>query len=106
MSAPTPQPLHRPLKQVATTAAVLGALVLAACGSSESPPVLDETKIERAIERSSQAQRGLSATVSCPDDIAYEKGMTFNCIALVGDVRTRFLVTQTNTAGHVRFEAR
>lgn len=106
MSAPTPHPLHRRLKQVAMAATLLGVLALAACGSSESPPVLDETKIERAIERSSQAQRGLSATVSCPGDVAYEKGMTFNCIALVGDVRTRFFVTQTNAAGHVRFEAR
>lgn len=104
--SPSPQQLHRRLKQLAMAAALLGAPALAACGSSESPPVLDETKIERAIERSSQAQRGLTPTVTCPDDIAYEKGMTFNCIALVGDVETRFVITQTNATGQVRFEAR
>jgi len=97
--------LPRRLKQIATTGAFLGALALAACGSSESQPVLDGTKIERAIERSSQAQRGLSPSVTCPDDVAYEKGMTFECIARVGDVETRFAVTQTNAAGQVRFEA-
>jgi hypothetical protein len=106
MTASPTHPLHRWLKQVALTGAVLGALALAACGSSESPPVLDETKIERAIERSSQAQRGLDPTVTCPENIAYEEGMTFKCIALVGGVKTRFVVTQTNAAGQVRFEAR
>lgn len=97
--------LHRRLWQAVLTGAALGALTLAACGSSDSSPVLDEKKIERAIERSSQAQRGLHASVTCPADIAYEKGRTFDCIAVVGEVRTRFVVTQTDAVGHVRYEA-
>jgi hypothetical protein len=100
-----PQRLHRRLWQLALTGAALGALALAACGSSDSSPVLDEKKIERAIERSSQAQRGLRPSVTCPADIAYEKGVAFECIAVVGDVRTRFVVTQTDAMGHVRYEA-
>jgi len=105
MTASHPKRLHRRLKHVALAGAGLGALALAACGSSNSPPGLDETKIERAIEHSSQAQRGLSASATCPEDIAYKKGMTFECTAVVGDVSTRFVVTQTDAAGHVRFEA-
>jgi hypothetical protein len=84
---------------------VLGALALTACGSSDPTPVLDGKKIERAIERSSQAQRGLRADVACPGDIAYEKGGSFECIAVIGDLRTRFVVTQTDAVGHVRYEA-
>jgi hypothetical protein len=106
MPRSSPQRLHRRLWQMALTGAVLGALALAACGSSDSSSVLDEKKIERAIERSSQAQRGLRANVTCPGDITYEKGGTFECIAVVGDVKTRFVVTQTDAVGHVRYEAR
>jgi Domain of unknown function (DUF4333) len=104
--APSSQRLRRRLWRMTLAGAVLGALTLAACGSSDSSPVLDEKKIERAIERSSQAQRGLRASVTCPADVAYEKGGTFECIAVVGDVRTRFVVIQTDAAGHVRYEAR
>lgn len=105
MPPSSPQRLHRRRWPVALIGAVLGALVLAACGSSDSSPVLDEKKIERAIERSSEAQRGLRANVTCPADVAYEKGGTFECIAVVGQVRTRFVVTQTDAMGHVRYEA-
>lgn len=105
MPASPAQRLRRRLEHVATAGAALGALALAACGSSESPPSLDETKIERAIEHSSQAQRGLSPSVTCPEDVAYEEGLTFECTAVVGDVSTRFVVTQTDAAGHVRFKA-
>lgn len=104
MSPPSRRRPHR-LGPIVLTGAVLGALALAACGSSDPSPVLDETKIERAIERSSQVQRGLNASVTCPAEVAYEKGGTFECIALVGAVRTRFVVTQTDSAGHVRYEA-
>jgi hypothetical protein len=105
MPPSSPQRLHRRLWQVALTGAVLGALALAACGSSDSSPVLDEKKIERAIEQGSQAQRGLHADATCPADVAYEVGGSFECIAVVGDVKTRFVVTQTDAMGHVRYEA-
>jgi hypothetical protein len=105
MGTPPPGRLRPRRRAAALCGAALAALALAACGSSDSAPVLDGKKIERAIERSSQAQRGLDATVSCPADVAIEKGMTFECIAVVDDVSTRFVVTQTDARGHVRYEA-
>jgi len=105
MPPSSPRRLHHRLWQLAVTGAVAGALALAACGSSDPSPVLDEKKVERAIERSSLAQRGLRASVTCPADVAYEKGGTFECTAVVGDVMTRFVVIQTDAAGHVRYEA-
>jgi hypothetical protein len=79
--------------------------LLAACGSSESAAVLDTSKIERAIERSSLAQRGIRPKVSCPPEIAQEKGRVFSCTAVVGGVGTRFVVTQQDDVGGVRYEA-
>lgn len=105
MNAPPSQRLRRCLKRSTLTCFVLGTLTVSACGSSGSTVSLDGTKIERAIERSSLAQRGLTARVSCPADIQLEKGMTFECIAVVDKIRTRFVVTQTDAAGHVRYEA-
>jgi Domain of unknown function (DUF4333) len=105
MHRPTSQRLRRCLTRSALTCVVLGTLALSACGSSASTASLDEKKIERAIERSSLAQRGLRARVTCPADVQLEKGMTFECIARVDDASTRFVVTQTDAAGHVRYEA-
>jgi hypothetical protein len=67
--------------------------------------MLDTSKVERAIERSSLAQRGVRPKVSCPAGIAQEKGLVFSCTAVVEGVRTRFVVTQQDDAGHVRYEA-
>jgi Domain of unknown function (DUF4333) len=86
-------------------ALVAASLTLAACGSSGSITTLNSRKVERAIERSSLAQRGVHAQVSCPSDVPQKKGMVFSCIALVKDTSTRFVVTQQDEAGHVRYEA-
>jgi hypothetical protein len=88
-------------------AAVFAALslTLATCGSSAPIKTLDSQKIERAIERSSLAQRGAHALVSCPSNVPQRKGLVFSCMAKVGETGTRFIVTQQDGAGHVRYEA-
>lgn len=80
-------------------------LVLAACGSSESVATLNTQKIERAIAQSSFAQRGQRPNVSCPSTVPQAEGLKFSCKAVVGSVSTRFVVTQQDDAGHVRYEA-
>ncbi len=86
--------------------AALG-LALAACGSSDSDPsaTLNTARIEKAIARSSLEQRGLHARVTCPNDVQQAKGLEFFCEASVGRVETDFVVTQTDGAGHVHYEA-
>jgi hypothetical protein len=81
-------------------------LVLAACGSSESTATLNTEKIERAIARSSFAQRGQRARVSCPSSVPQMEGLKFSCRAVVGSVSTRFVVVEQDGSGHVRYEAR
>lgn len=89
----------------------LGVLVaavatLTGCGSSAAPTMLNTEKLERAIERSSLAQRGIRAQVSCPSGTQQKKGLTFACTAVAERHTTRFVVTQLDGAGHVRYEAR
>ena len=97
-----------PSKSSTRSCAVLAAASLAvtACGSSGSPPVLNTEKIERAIEHSSLAQRGVHARVSCPSGVHQEKGMAFSCTAVAGHASTRFVVTQLDDLGHVHYRAR
>jgi hypothetical protein len=81
-------------------------LVLSACGSSGSAPILNTEKIEGAIEQSSLAQRGAHVQVSCPSGIRQRKGLVFTCVAVLGHSSTRFVVTELDGSGHVRYEAR
>jgi hypothetical protein len=76
-----------------------------ACGSTEPPTILNTEKVERAIEGSSMAQRGLRAELSCPSGVRQEAGLVFSCTAVVGTTETRFIVTQVDDAGRVRYEA-
>jgi hypothetical protein len=80
-------------------------LVIAACGSSESTTTLNTEKIERAIARSSFAQRGQLARVTCPSAVPQTEGLKFSCRAIVGSVSTRFVVVEQDGSGHVRYEA-
>lgn len=93
----------RPLLGLALVAA---ALALGACGKSEAPTILNTEKVERAIEKSSLVQRGKRPRVSCPSGVHQKKGLEFACTAVVGRASTRFVVTQTNGAGNVHYEAR
>jgi len=85
---------------------VPASLMLAACGGSQSPTMLNTEKVERAIEHSSLAQRGAHARASCPSGIQQKKGSTFSCTAVAKGVSTRFAVTQIDGAGRVRYEGR
>lgn len=79
--------------------------IATACGSTEPATILDTEKVERAIEGSSMAQRGQRARLSCPSGVRQEEGSVFSCTAVVGDTTTRFVVTQIDDAGRVRYEA-
>jgi hypothetical protein len=81
-------------------------LVLSACGSSGSVTILNTEKIERAIEQSSLAQRGGHVQASCPSGVHQQKGLVFSCVAVLGHSSTRFVVTELDGSGHVRYEAR
>jgi hypothetical protein len=88
------------------TAFIVGSsLALAACDSSESIATLDTGKIERAIARSSLAQRGQRAQVSCPSAVPQVEGLKFSCTAIVGSISTRFAVVEKDGSGHVHYEA-
>jgi uncharacterized protein DUF4333 len=86
--------------------AVAAGLAASACGATESPTVLNTEKVERAIERSSMAQRGIRVHVSCPSGVHQQEGLTFSCAAVAKDSGTQFVVTQLDGAGHVQYEAR
>jgi hypothetical protein len=81
-------------------------LVLSACGSSSSVTNLNTEKIEGAIEQSSLAQRGARVQVTCPAGIHQQKGLVFSCVAILGHSSTRFVVTELDSSGHVRYAAR
>ncbi|MEA2362900.1 MAG: hypothetical protein QOD71_2045 [Thermoleophilaceae bacterium] len=85
---------------------VAAGAAVSACGSSASPTVLDTEKLERAIERSSRAQRGVDAHVSCPSGTRQKQGLTFSCTAVVDRRTTRFVAIQVDGSGHVRYEGR
>jgi hypothetical protein len=98
-------------------------LTLAACGSASSPStntgahsatsaararhyrVLDIGKVQRAIEQSALAQRAEHAAVTCPSGVRQRKGLVFSCTALVGNVSTRFVVTELDGLGNVHYAA-
>jgi hypothetical protein len=81
-------------------------LVLGACGSSRSATILNTKKIAGAIEQSSLAQRGAHVQVSCPSGVHQQKGLVFSCIAVLGHSSTRFVVTELDASGRVRYAAR
>jgi hypothetical protein len=84
---------------------VAASIAVAACGSSQSPRILNTEMVERAIESSTWAQRKLRVHVSCPSGVHQKKGLVFSCIAVGSRVSTRFVVTQRDDAGHVHYEA-
>jgi hypothetical protein len=85
-------------------------LAVSACGSSRTSPtsarILNTQKVERAIARSALSQRRVHASVSCPSGVYQKQGITFSCIATVGQSRTQFVVTQLDGSGDVHYVAR
>jgi hypothetical protein len=80
-------------------------LAAAGCGSSGAPTILNTEKVERAIERSSLAQRGQRPRVSCPAGVHQKQGLVFACTAKAGGTKTRFVVTQLDGSGRVHYQA-
>ncbi|MDQ6807457.1 MAG: hypothetical protein M3065_21475 [Actinomycetota bacterium] len=68
--------------------------------------MLNTKKIARAIERSSLAQRGEYAHVTCPTRVHQHKGLVFSCTAVVGHTSTPFAVTELDGSGEVHYQAR
>jgi hypothetical protein len=87
---------------------IAASLTVAACGKEDTKTatILNTEKVERAIEHSVLAQRAKKATVSCPSGVHQKQGITFSCTATVKRVDTKFVVTQQDGAGRVRYEAR
>jgi hypothetical protein len=85
---------------------VAASLAATGCGKSENPTILNTEKVERAIERSSLDQRNANPRVSCPSGVHQKKGSAFSCTAIVKRTVTRFVVTQIDDDGHVRYEGR
>lgn len=97
---------QKPKRAVLAAGLVAASLGVAACGSSGVPTTsLNTGKVARAIENSSWTQRGQHAQASCPADVPQMQGLKFSCTAVVGQTETRFVVTETDGAGHVHYEA-
>ena len=110
-STTTLRPSRPPGRRLGRTAAagliVAASLTVVACGKTETTTatILNTEKVERAIEHSVSVQRNKTATVSCPSGVLQKKGLVFSCTALVKKVSTRFVVTQQDAAGRVRYVA-
>jgi hypothetical protein len=72
---------------------------------SNSVPLrlLDRRTVEIAIAAAVKHQKHLRATVSCPTSILQASGVVFTCTATTKLGSGPFEVTETNSAGHVRF---
>ena len=93
-------------RALAAVAVVLVAALASGCGGDGAGPViLDTEKVERAIERSSREQRSTTPRVSCPSGVHQRKGLVFRCDAVHRGETTRFVVTQLDAEGRVRYEA-
>ncbi|MBA2420138.1 MAG: DUF4333 domain-containing protein [Thermoleophilaceae bacterium] len=106
MSPDRPAAPSRWLGRSLVAGALMAASVaLTACGS-EGSTILNTEKVERAIEQSALAQRKQTARVYCPSGVHQKKGVEFSCTAVVKRRRTRFVVTQSDGSGQVRYEGR
>lgn len=99
-------------------AALACAALLAACGSSSKStsttkagkPDLDIARVERSIEQSIRSERHLASSVTCPQYVTQEVGVTFECVATTASakkpgtlIKTPFVVTVQNKAGYVTY---
>lgn len=73
---------------------------------SDSPLIaLDVAKVQRAIEASIFAQRGVRAKAACPAEVRQQAGLAFRCTAAVNGSSQSypFTVSQLDGAGDVRY---
>jgi hypothetical protein len=96
----------RPFGAISAGLLVAASLGVAACGASETATtILNTETVERAIEQSSLGQRKRKVDVSCPSGVHQKKGLVFSCMAKGSRGSTRFVVTELDDAGHVRYRA-
>ena len=73
------------------------------CGDSKK---IDHSVVESAIEASIAKQKKIGAVAQCPADVEAKKGAVFSCVVtLTNGSVSRFVVTQTNDAGNLRFSS-
>jgi hypothetical protein len=94
-----------PIRLLLAALLVAVGLAVGACGSTPAPTILDTEKVETSIQQSVLSQRDQEADVSCPSGVHQQAGLVFTCVATVNSAATRFVVTQTDGSGHVRYVA-
>ncbi len=79
-------------------------------GSKAALVILNTRDVSASIEQSVRSQRGVSATVSCPQDVLQKAGLSFICKAVVARAGSRvkagtyqFRATEADSLGHVRY---
>jgi hypothetical protein len=83
--------------------ALLAVSVFSGCGSSKK---IDHSVVESAIEASIAKQKKIGAVAQCPADVEAKKDAVFSCVVtLTNGSVSRFVVTQTNDAGNLRFSS-
>jgi hypothetical protein len=98
--------LRHPSPRAVALAVIAAGLAIAGCGASAAPTILNSERVERAIEQTSLTQRHIHTQVTCPSGVHQQKGLSFECTALVGSGSARFTVTQLDDSGHVHFLGR
>jgi len=93
-------------RALATSVLVGSSVLVAACGSSNPPTILNTEKVERAIEQSTFTQRHKRVNVTCPSGVHQTKGIVFACTAYSRGAATRFVVTELDGRGNVHYQAR
>ncbi len=79
-------------------------------GSKAALVVLNTRHLSNAIQQSVLAQRGVTSTVSCPQDVLQKAGLSFTCKAVVVHAGAKvkagtyqFRATESDSLGHVRY---
>jgi hypothetical protein len=75
-------------------------------GNARPLVVLRIANVERAIEHSILAQRGLRSQVACPAQVLQMAGVVFTCRATVNGRSYPFRVSEADDRGHVRYVGR
>jgi hypothetical protein len=100
---PRSAPPCRSARFPALAAAGVIAAASAGCGSSGT---LDPTRIEKAIEVGVAQQRHVLSIAVCPTGVARQAGKRFTCtVTIASGQQFRFLVTERDDKGNVRYEA-
>jgi hypothetical protein len=75
-------------------------------GDKAALVALDTARVERAIQSSMLAERGLHTRVACPAGVLQQKDLVFTCTARDGAKSYPFSVTEMDGSGHVRYVGR